>query len=198
MNPFSMIFHSRAMTIAPVLLAIIVLSGCSGIVVATEKQPPAVGDAAPQLELKSYDTGTVKLDEAIQTGPVVVIVLRGNPGYQCPLCTRQAGQFIAAAKDFSAAHATVVMVYPGPEAELEVKAREFLNDTKLPDGFQLVIDPDYTFTNAWHLRWDAAKETAYPSTFVVDKAGKIRFAKISKTHGDRAPVADVLKALKEL
>jgi thioredoxin-dependent peroxiredoxin len=198
MTQSSLMIHFRTMTIAPALLAAILFFGFSGTGTAAENQPPAVGDAAPKLELKSYDSETVKLDEAHKKGPVVVIVLRGNPGYQCPLCTRQVGQFLAAAKDFAMANATVVMVYPGPATELEVKAREFLKDTKLPDGFQLVIDPDYTFTNAWHLRWDAAKETAYPSTFVVDKAGKIRFAKISKTHGDRAPVADVIKALKDL
>jgi thioredoxin-dependent peroxiredoxin len=197
MNPLSLMIHVRCITTAPALLAAIVFSGCSETVVAADDQPPTVGDAAPKIELKSYDAGTVKLDEALQKGPVVVIVLRGNPGYQCPLCTRQVGQFMAAAKDFSAAKATVVMVYPGPQAKLDEKAREFLKDTKLPDGFHLLIDPDYTFTNAWHLRWDAAKETAYPSTFVVDKAGRIRFAKISKTHGDRAPVADVIKALKD-
>lgn len=48
----------------------------------------AVGEMAPVLALKSYDSGTVKLEEAIRKGPMVVMVLRGNPGYQCPLCTR--------------------------------------------------------------------------------------------------------------
>lgn len=161
-------------------------------------RPPEVGDAARKLELKNFDTGTVQLDEAIDKGPVVVVVLRGNPGYQCPLCTRQVGQFISAAKDFRTAGATVILVYPGPAAELEVKAEEFLKGTILPEGFHLVTDPDYVFTKEWRLRWDAEKETAYPSTFVVDQAGRIRFAKISKSHGDRAPVADVIKALNDL
>jgi peroxiredoxin Q/BCP len=187
-----------AFSLTPTFLATTVLFGGSGVVAANEDSPPAVGDATPKLELENHDTGTVKLAEAIHKGPVVVMVLRGNPGYQCPLCTRQVGQFISAAKDFRSANATVIMVYPGPAAELAVKAGEFLKDTKLPDGFHLVTDPDYVFTNEWHLRWDAARETAYPSTFVVDKEGKIRFAKISKSHGDRAPVADVIRALQEL
>ncbi len=165
---------------------------------ADEDQPPGVGEMAPKLELESYDSGTVKLEEAIRKGPVVVMVLRGNPGYQCPLCTRQVGQFIAAAKELHAANATVIMVYPGPAASLESKAKEFLKGTKLPKGFHLLIDPDYGFTNEWHLRWDAPQETAYPSTFVVDNDGKICFAKISKSHGDRAPVEDVIKSLKKM
>ena len=165
---------------------------------ADENQPPAVGDTAPKLELESYDSGSLKLDEVNRKGPVVVMVLRGNPGYQCPLCTRQVGEFIKAAKALDTANATVIMVYPGPAASLESKAEEFLKGTTLPNGFHLLIDPDYVFTNDWHLRWDAPQETAYPSTFVVDKDGKIRFAKISKSHGDRAPVEAVIMCLKKI
>ncbi len=61
--------------------------------------------------------------------------------------------------------------------------------------FILLLDPDYTFTKAYNLRWDAKNETAYPSTFVVDKKMKVTFAKVSKEHGDRAKTADVLKSL---
>jgi hypothetical protein len=75
------------------------------------------------------------------------------------------------------------------------RAEEFITGKTLPANFHLWIDPDYSFTNAWHLRWDAPRETAYPSTFVIAPDGKIRFAKISKTHGDRASAEDVLKAL---
>lgn len=82
-------------------------------------EPPAVGDRAPALELEGYNSETVKLEEAIRKGPVVVVVLRGNPGYQCLLCTYQVGEFLAAAGKLEAANATVIMVYPGPEARLE-------------------------------------------------------------------------------
>ena len=82
-------------------------------------EPPAVGDRTPALELKGYNSETVKLDEAIRKGPFVVVVLRGNPGYQCPLCTRQAGEFPAAAGKPEAANATLIMVYPELEARLE-------------------------------------------------------------------------------
>ena len=57
------------------------------------------------------------------------------------------------------------------------------------------LDPDYKFTNAYHLRWDAKAETAYPSTFVIDAERKVQFAKVSKSHGDRASADEVLEAL---
>lgn len=188
----------KTVAIVTTLLATMLYFAGTYAASADEKKSLAVGDMAPALELESYDTGTVKLEDAIRKGPVVVLVLRGNPGYQCPLCTRQTGEFIAAAKKFDAANATVILVYPGPAASLETKAKEFMKDSTLPKGFHLLIDPDYAFTKEWHLRWDAPQETAYPSTFVVDKDGKIRFAKISKSHGDRASVEDVIKSLRKI
>jgi alkyl hydroperoxide reductase subunit AhpC len=57
------------------------------------------------------------------------------------------------------------------------------------------LDPDYTFTLRYGLRWDAPRETAYPSTFVIDRGGVVRFALVSRTHDGRAPAADVLAVL---
>jgi len=158
-------------------------------------KPPVVGDAAPGFELKSVAGDTIKLDELSKDSPVVLLVLRGYPGYQCPLCTKQVGRFLTAASKLKDAGAQVVMVYPGPAAELAERAKEFKKDWTLPAHFHLVLDQDYTFTNAWHLRWDEPMETAYPSAFVIGTDGKVRFAKVSMTHGGRASVEEVLGAI---
>jgi peroxiredoxin Q/BCP len=167
--------------------------------VAAEKQPgPKVGDAAPAIELKTLDDQAVSLAELRKTGPVVVLFLRGYPGYQCPLCTRQVGEFLKSADAFKDAGTTVLMIYPGPADGLKAHAEEFLKNKPLPPHFKLATDPDYTATNAWELRWDAKNETAYPSTFVVDNGGLIRFAKVSTEHGDRSDPSQVLDAIKTL
>ena len=46
--------------------------------------------------------------------------------------------------------------------------------------------------NAYGLRWNAPKETAYPSTFILNNKGIVHYAKISQGHGDRSKAADVL------
>jgi len=92
----------------------------------------------------------------------------------------------------------VLFVYPGPGADLTQRANEFQGSKDLPEGFTMLLDPDYLFTNLYNLRWDAPRETAYPSTFVLDQQRKVRFALISKTHGGRPPVNDVLNALKAI
>jgi thioredoxin-dependent peroxiredoxin len=157
--------------------------------------PPKVGDSAPDFTLSTLDGNAVHLSKLTAEGPVVLVVLRGWPGYQCPICTRQVGEFIARADDLKAAQARVVLVYPGPADGLADHAKEFVAGKNVPAGFTFVVDPDLKFTSGWGLRWDAPKETAYPSTFVVDRQGVVRFALVSKTHGGRAGAADVLKAL---
>ena len=90
----------------------------------------------------------------------------------------------------------MVLVYPGPAEKLKEHAEDFISGKGLPPDFLFVTDPEMKFVSAWGLRWNAERETAYPSTFIVDREGKIRFARISKTHGDRASVSEVLRALK--
>jgi peroxiredoxin len=159
-------------------------------------KPPAVGEAAPDFELTALDGEKVKLSALTRQGPVVLAVLRGYPGYQCPACNAQVGDFLARAKAFAAAKASVVIVYPGESQGLTEHAQEFVRGKSLPDNFYLATDPDYSLTNKYGLRWDAKGETAYPSTLLIGTDGKVRYSKISKTHGDRAKATSVLEALK--
>jgi peroxiredoxin Q/BCP len=159
--------------------------------------PPAVGQTAPDFTLKTLDDKAIALKELTAKKPLVLVVLRGWPGYQCPLCTKQVQGFLSMATEL-AGKAQVLMVYPGPDAGLKEHARDFLKNKQWPKEFLFVTDPDYTFTEAYSLRWKAENETAYPSTFIVDKKGKVRFAHVSKEHGGRVSAPDVLKALQEI
>jgi peroxiredoxin len=164
---------------------------------AADDAPPKVGETAKDFELPTVAGGTDKLSEQVKEGPAVVVVLRGYPGYQCPICRRQMTQFFKEAEKFEAAGAAVLLIYPGDVTDLAAKAKEFLAETTVPDGFQMLLDPGYTFTNAWNLRWDEPRETAYPATFVVGQDRKIKLARVSDSHGGRTPPAEVLKALAE-
>lgn len=168
----------------------------SGPAAAADGEPPKVGDQAPDFELKTVDGKSLTLSKLSSEGPVVLLVLRGFPGYQCPLCRRQTAQFKKEADAFREAGANVVMVYPGDVDDLNAKALQFLGTKKLPEGFHMVLDPGYEFTNSWNLRWEGPNETAYPSTFVIGKDQKVKFAKVSKTHGGRTSPDVVLDAVK--
>jgi len=133
--------------------------------------PPLVGQKAPDFALSTPEGKSVRLSEAVSKSPVVLVVLRGYPGYQCPYCNRQVQDFIQKAQGFADA------------------------DKKLPANFDLVLDPGYEFTNLYGLRWDAAQETAYPSTFLIDRQGVVFFSKIVKEHGGRTTATEILDAM---
>lgn len=182
------------------LLGILVLA-CSlvmpvgpGIAVAANG-PPKVEERAKDFELKSITGDKVALSDVAAQQPVVLIVLRGYPGYQCPACNQQVVQFLEKAEKFKTAGVQVLIVYPGPARDLDKHAKELVRDKTIPDHFQLLLDPDYSFTKAYHLRWNARNETAYPATFVIQKDLQITYAKVSKTHGGRTNPDEVLKAL---
>ncbi|MCA9059192.1 MAG: AhpC/TSA family protein [Planctomycetaceae bacterium] len=163
-----------------------------------QPHPPQVDAEAPDFELKNLKQEVVSLQKLTEQGPVVILVLRGWPGYQCPICNRQVGEFLSRKAEFRNAGASVVMIYPGPADLLADHAKEFQGAKEFPENFHYVTDPDYVFTNAWGLRWEAPRETAYPSTFVIGKDRQVKFGLTSTSHGGRASAASVLKELEKL
>ncbi len=169
--------------------------GVALVVTGLLRAAPAKGEKAPDFALQTLAGERVELAQVRTEGPVVLVVLRGFPGYQCPLCTRQVHEFAGQAKALAAKGARVVFVYPGPAPELRKRAQEFSTNKEWPAEFRFVLDPDYALTNAYGLRWDAPKETAYPATLVIGRDGVVQWAKVSKSHGGRATVAEVLAVL---
>jgi peroxiredoxin len=185
--------HLRFVAVVAITLSTLLTH--AGLRAAAEPAPPGVGDKARDFTLPTVTAKSFSLSRELAAGPVVLVVLRGWPGYQCPFCTRQFADFKAHAKEFEQSHARVVFVYPGPSDAVQQRAREFIGEGALPSNFEFVLDADYGFTLAYGLRWNAPSETAYPSTFVIDRAATLRFAQISRAHDGRARAADVLAAL---
>ncbi|MBC8137509.1 MAG: peroxiredoxin family protein [Fibrella sp.] len=189
MNRFSSAAVGRVIASLVPLLAVII--GC----VRVDAAQPKVGDKALPVTWTALDGNKVSLSTLTKQGPVVLVVLRGFPGYQCPVCTMQVGGLISSAEQLVAAKAQVVLVYPGPAEGLKQHATEFVTGKQIPKNFRIVLDPDFAFTNQYGLRWNGAGETAYPSTFVIKKGGDVVFAKVSKSHGGRSTTPEILKAL---
>ena len=177
------------------LLALLLFTSSTAASIAST---PKVGDKAPDFTLAQIDGRKLTLSSELKSGPVVLIMGRGWVGYQCPFCNRQFGDFLKAANDIQAAGARVVWVYPGPTEDVQKRAEEFAAGKSFPANFRFVLDPNYAMTLSYDLRWDAPQETAYPSTFVIDRTGIVRYALVSKSHGGRATAADVLTELRKL
>jgi thioredoxin-dependent peroxiredoxin len=159
--------------------------------------PPAVRDKAPDFTLNDIKGETVRLSQALGGDkPVVLVVLRGYPGYQCPFCSRQVQDLTENATALAAVSSRVILVYPGPAADLKQRASEFTKGKALPANFDLVLDPDFAFTTLYDLRWNAPDETAYPATFIIDPQGEVVFAKVSRSHGGRTKASEILEFLR--
>jgi peroxiredoxin len=181
------VIHSLAITILTTFVGVVLL-GATG-----SAETPKVGDKAPAFSLLTPSGTSVQLAPLQNKGSVVLVILRGFPGYQCPYCQKQVHDFVEHASDFAAKNLNVLLVYPGPPADLDQHAKDFLTkESELPSNIVLVVDPEYKVTNLYGLRWDAPHETAYPSTFIVNKEGTILFEKISHSHGDRVSAQEVL------
>lgn len=178
-----------------VLLIFVLISGMS---FAQEFKHLEPGNTAIDFSLKTIGGEEVKLSEINKYRAVVLVILRGYPEYQCPICSRQVGSLLGESGMFDELDANLLLVYPGASQQLQEHATEFTEEFKFPENFYFVLDPDYSMINKYGLRWDAPKETAYPSTFVIDNNGKIIYSKISMKHGGRAKTNDVLEVLESL
>jgi len=188
--------HGHSLT-GQLLAALLALAG-GALSTGKAAETPGVGSRAHDFTLRSLGGESVRLSTLNKEDKVVLVVLRGFPEYQCPACDRQVQDFIASAPAFKDAQARVVFVYSGSAAGLEARAQEFKTwkGKQWPEEFVYLLDPDFAMVNAYGLRWDAPRETAYPATFVLDDEGVVRSATISRTHGGRSKAKDILALLK--
>ena len=101
----------------------------------TEATPPKVGAGRQISHSIRLTANRCRLDDLTAKSEVVLVVLRGWPGYQCPFCSRQAHDFVHHEKELMADGVQVVMVYPGPSDELKSHAADFLKDQDWPQDF---------------------------------------------------------------
>lgn len=163
------------------------------------KTPLAIGQKAIDFELPTVGADDyITLEDEYDKGPVVVIFLRGYPGHQSPLCSQQVNALSNRARAISQFAQRVIMIYPGPRADLARHAEAFLGSKKLPAPLVLVRDDGLKTVDQWGLRWNKPRETTYPATYVINKNGRVAWSKISSSHAGRSTVEEILTALKKL
>ncbi len=161
---------------------------------------PKEGSKIGEIEGTTINGADFHLSKHVEKGSVVLVMLRGFPDAQCPVCSTQVAGYIAKAEEFEKQRNTpVVFIYPGKVNNLQKRAKEFTapleKEVDLPSNFIFLLDQDFKITNQLNLRWDNPKETAYPAAFVIDHDGYIQYAKVSDNHGDRATAHEILEFL---
>ena len=161
---------------------------------------PEEGSKIGEIMGTTINGANFKLSKLVAKGSVVLVMLRGFPGHQCPVCSTQVAGYVAKAEEFEKQRNTpVVFIYPGNVNNLEKRAKEFTapleEKVDLPSNLIFLLDQDFKITNQLNLRWDKPDETAYPAAFVIDHDGYIQYAKVSDNHGDRASADEILEFL---
>ena len=70
-------------------------------------ETPVVGANAPDFTLSTPTGKSVRMSAEQRGDALVLVVLRGFPGYQCPYCVRQVQDFIDHASGFAAKNTRV-------------------------------------------------------------------------------------------
>ncbi|MEV5387979.1 peroxiredoxin-like family protein [Streptomyces sp. NPDC052721] len=170
-----------------------------------------VGDRAPRFRLPSATGRTVALDDLLATGPVVLTFYRGAWCPYCNIALRALQQHHA---EITARGARLVAVSPQiPDESLSLTEKHGLafdvlsdigSDTAkqyglafdLPDDLAAVYDRlgfDLQRVNDGHPR-----TLPLPATYVIDRAGTIRWAFVNSDYTSRAEPADIIAALDAL
>lgn len=169
-----------------------------------------VGERAPTgVALRTVENAPVALESLWANGPVVVTFYRGG---WCPYCTKDLAKwepklseiealgadFVAitmekpdSAQKTSAKHAAGVRILSDTEGEVSRAFRlAFALDERTVKKYKgYGIDLEANNANG---KW----ELPAPATYVIDGSGEIRYAWASWDYTKRAPIPEVLKALK--
>jgi peroxiredoxin len=131
---------------------------------------------------------------------VVLVVVRGLPespgGVFCPYCLAQANSLSKNYSEFTGRNAEVLLVVPGSQGVTTAFLQQVQGGgsatVELP--FPLCLDENAIAANQMGIRGDLAK----PSTFILDREGKIVYAYVGKSTSDRPSVKAVLAELDRL
>ena len=196
------------------LCSLLLLSGCDDAgdsPVSQQEKPPTQSSSSSPFwddvetntelpsdidELTFVDTlnNQVKLTDYFGKQNVVLVFTRGFSGMLCPFCRTQSSRLVANYDEFKKRNAEVLLVYPGDSEHLE----EFITAAKVSEkrevdkiGFPILLDPDLRAVNYLQI----AADLAFPSTYILDKEGKVRFAYVGEAPNDRPSVKALLGQL---
>ena len=128
---------------------------------------------------------------------VVLVFMRGFVDKVCIYCQSQATRLIANHEEFERRDAEILVVYPGKKERIDdfigaVTEEQSRKKQKIP--FSVLVDEQLNAVEFFGIQGTLAK----PSTFILDKTGKVRFAYVGDTVSDRPSIKELLKQLDSL
>jgi peroxiredoxin len=185
-----------------------ILLFCSALASAqTNSTPLKAGDSIPDVTLRTEENKEVNLRKLVSQKPTVLIFYRGG---WCPFCNRHLQSLVGIEKDLQDAGIQLVAI----SMDQPSKLRETPNRDKL--GYRLLSDSDAVASKAFGIAFKVDDSTIekyksygidldaasgrdhhllpYPSVFIADTNGVIRFAHSNPDYKVRLEPGKILQA----
>ena len=186
-----------------ILVVALMVGGCSrmpddGVRFAevTQSQPITVDDFS-KLTFTDETGKEVKLAEMMNRKYLVLVVTRGWYGGVCFYCASQTSRWARRYDELDPYDAQLAVIFPTEtqadaskldELNKRIKTGEIPNDD-IP--FPILLDINLAGVDQLGIRAELAK----PSTYIIDRQGRVRFAYVGESIADRPTVDSVLKQL---
>jgi len=176
-----------------------------------EKRAVAVGQKAPDFELKDHRGKIVSSTEVLKLGPLVVCFFRGR---WCPFCVTQLEAMNLILPRIEGAEASLLAISPqtvqqsffmADQHQLRFPllsdsgnevARKFGLAYRVPEYQQAVYRR--AFVNLPFANGDESWELPVPATYVIGRDGVIQYAAVDPDYSQRPEPAEILAQLRGL
>ncbi len=157
---------------------------------------PKVGEPFPYTQFIGAEGEVVDLALATDRKYSLVVFMRGFVGFVCPHCTTQTAELLTRHDEILSTETKLLIAYPGP-ADTIPKFLDAVRDYMKSDpdselAIPLFLDVDMKAVDALGIRHQLAR----PSSFVLDAEGRLVYAYVGKSPGDRPALDDILNVLK--
>ena len=149
-----------------------------------------IGSRAPEFRLGDANgPRMISLSETAARGPLVLEFLRGT---WCDNCRKRMVELEKSKTLIWQAGGQLVCIAAERRGGMW-KPEEFLKSNRL--SYPFLLDEDRSVIKAYGID---AWNIAHPATFVLDKTGRVRYIYKGASQSDRAPMEEVLKALRKV
>ena len=164
--------------------------------VTSNTTPP---ESVSDLKFKDKNGKVIAISDYMGKKNVVLVFTKGFSGSICPYCKTQTSRLISNYKRFTEADTEVIVVFPGDKAHYDDFVTAALKTEKAEVDsvpFPIVLDEDFSATNFFDIRGSLTS----PSTFILDKQGKVQLAYVAKKNNttDRPSISAMLDKLKQV
>lgn len=152
----------------------------------------SVGDLAPDFVLPASDGSTVRLEDQLRDGLVLLGFFRGH---WCPYCRRYLGKLQMHADRLREQNVRILAISPEPPGTSATLARE------LSLGFPILADTDGRVIDAYGVRNRFASSRSllpHPAVFLIDNQRRVRFREVNRNYKVRTSVRTIFRAIADV